>query len=64
MEGLSYFFFHPGKSSCLVLGDAIVMCSFPVQFNLYLADLFFRKSCVTFQLRDVLIASSESNPVV
>ena len=41
LEGLSYFLFHPCKSSCLVLGDSVVVCSVPVQFHLYLADLLF-----------------------
>ena len=58
MEGLSYFFFHSGKSCCLVLGDADVACPLPVEFHLYLADLFFCESCVAFQLRDVLVSSS------
>ena len=41
LEGLSYFFFHLCKSYCLVQGDSVISCSFPVQFHLYLADLYF-----------------------
>ena len=58
LEGLSYFFFHSGKSCRLVLGNAVVACPLPVEFHLYLAVLFFQESCVAFQLRDVLVSSS------
>ena len=46
----------------MVLGNSVVVCPVPVQFHLHLLDLFFCESCVAYQLRDVLVSSSD--PVV
>ena len=43
----------------MVLADPVVPGSFPVQFHLYLTYLFSCESCVAFQLRDVLVLSSD-----